>query len=76
MNLAAVRQATIQHATYTAVMRFVLCDEEKRLFLAERFCFRGSVDDWIDIGGLPKSLPVQLKKFIKHLGKESIYELY
>ena len=28
-----------------AVMRFVLADPEKRLFLAERFCFRGSVED-------------------------------
>jgi hypothetical protein len=34
------------------------------------------VDDWIDIGGAAQELPVMLKKFIKHLGKESIYELY
>jgi hypothetical protein len=73
---AAIKESVIQNATYMAVMRFVLCDEEQRLFLAERFCFRGSVEDWIDIGGCPQKLPVVLKKFIKHLGKESIYELY
>jgi hypothetical protein len=58
-----------------AVLRFVLADPEKRLFLAERFCFRGSVDDWIDIGRPAQKLPVVLKRFIKHLGKESIYEV-
>ena len=73
---ATIRQSAIQRATYTAVMRFVLEDPEKRLFLAERFCFRGSVDDWIDIGGPPQKLPMVLKKFIPHLGKESIFELY
>ena len=76
ISKAEIKQAAIQNASYMAVMRFVLADPEKRLFLAERFCFRGSVDDWIDIGGPVQKLSVVLKKFIKHLGKESIYELY
>ena len=76
VSKATIRQSAIQSASYMAVMRFVLADPEKRLFLAERFCFRGSVDDWIDIGGFPQKLPVALKKFIQHLGNESIYELY
>jgi hypothetical protein len=66
----------IQSANYMTVMRFVLTEPEERLFLAERFCFRGSVEDWIDIGGPAQKLSVMLKKFIKHLGKESIFELY
>jgi hypothetical protein len=76
INKATIKEATIQNATYMAVMRFVLADPEKRLFLTERFCFRGSVDDWIDIAGPAQKLSVVLKKFIKHLGKESIFELY
>jgi hypothetical protein len=40
-----------------------------------RYCFRGSVEDWISIGS-----PDQLKKlaatFLKHLGKDFFYELY
>jgi hypothetical protein len=76
ISKATIKQSVIQNATYMAVMRFVLADPEKRLFLAERFCFRGSVEDWIDIGGPAQKLPVLLKKFIKHLGKESIFELY
>jgi hypothetical protein len=76
ISKAEIKQAAIQNASCMAVMRFVLADPEKRLFLAERFCFRGSVEDWIDIGGPAQKLSVVLKKFIKHLGKESIFELY
>ena len=76
ISKTTVKESVIQNATYMAVMRFVLADPEKRLFVAERFCFRGSVNDWIDIGGPAQKLSVVLKKFIKHLGKESIFELY
>jgi hypothetical protein len=76
ISKATLKQSAIRSASYMAVMRFVLADREKRLFSAERFCFRGSVDDWIDIGGPAQQLPVLLKKFIKHLGQESIFELY
>jgi hypothetical protein len=76
ISKAKIKQTVIQSANYMAVMRFVLADPDKRLFLAERFCFRGSVEDWIDIGGPAQKLAVVLKKFIKHLGKESIFELY
>jgi len=76
INKAAIKQSVIQNATYLAVMRFVLADPGRRLFLAERFCFRGSVDDWIEIGGPAQKLSVVIEKYIKHLGKESIFELY
>ena len=36
---------------YTEMMRFCLVDQERRTFTAERFCFRGSIDDWIHLGG-------------------------
>jgi hypothetical protein len=74
-NKKDLKQYAIQNADYMAMMRFVLADREKRLFVAERFCFRGSVDDWIDIGGGLGKLPGLLKKFVHHLGQESFYEL-
>jgi len=61
-------------ASYTAVLRFVLTDKQARLFATERYCFRGSVDAWISIAK-PCELPFQIKKYIKHLGRESMYEL-
>jgi len=62
-------------AHYQAVMRFVLVDGERRLFAAERFCFRGSVEDWISIG-TPDSIEKLAAKYLKHLGRDSLYELY
>lgn len=62
-------------ANYMAYLRFTLVDKKGRAFITERFCFRGSIDDWIHIGG-PGSLASQVSKFAKHLGQESFYELF
>ena len=62
-------------ASYMPVMRFVLQDPISRHFAPERYCFRGSVDDWFSIGE-PGALPSLLRKFLKHLGKETIFELF
>jgi len=59
--------------TYSAEMRFVLADDEKRLFVLERYCYLGSIDGWIDVAELAV-LP-KLVKYLKHLGKESFFEL-
>lgn len=64
-----------QSASYAPIMRFTLQNEDRRTFVTERFCFRGSVDDWIFISG-PDLLEVVAKKFIPHLGQESFYELH
>lgn len=64
-----------RHAGYMAVLRFTLVDPETRQYVTERYCFRGSVDDWIHIGG-PGPLAAQCRKFIRHLGRESFYDLF
>jgi hypothetical protein len=65
----------LRNAHYVPVMRFVLQDEAERAFPPERYCFRGSVEDWISIGE-PDQLGKLAPKFLKHLGRDSIYELY
>lgn len=60
---------------YSPMMRFVLTDNEKRKFVAERYCFLGSVEDWIYIGG-PDKIENLTKKYLKHLGKDSFSELF
>jgi hypothetical protein len=62
-------------ASYMAMLRFSLVDKKTRAFVTERFCFRGSVDDWIHVGG-PGTLADQVRQFVRHLGQESFYELY
>ena len=63
--------AADQH--YTAMMRFRLADKERRTFTAERFCFRGSIDNWIYLGG-PDSLKKLTTKYIKLLGTEKFFD--
>ena len=71
-----LQQSARSSAYFMAVFRFILVDRSERLFVAERFCFRGSVEDWIGIGCAAGKLPALLKKYLKHLGEESMYDLY
>ena len=59
------------------VMRFTLVDEEARTFRVQRWCFRGSIDRWIDLylAGSEGNLKDLVKKFCPHIGKESFFEL-
>ena len=59
---------------YSPMLQFLLEDEQRRLFTAQRYCFRGSVDDWIDIGYGP--LTTLVKHYVQHLGQESYFELF
>jgi len=56
---------------YSPMLQFLLEDEQRRLFTAQRYCFIGSIDDWLDIGHGP--LPTLVKRYVKHLGKESYF---
>ena len=58
----------------TTMLQFVLEDAQRRLFTAQRYCFRGTIDDWIDIGHGP--LTTLVKTYVQHLGKESYFELF
>src|SRR5215831_6706410 len=39
-----------QAVHYFPMMQFLLQDDKRRTFTAQRYCFIGSIDDWIDIG--------------------------
>jgi hypothetical protein len=74
-DAAATRELRERFATYQAVMRFVLMDPEQRLFAPQRYCFRGQVDDWISVGP-PEPIKKLAAKYVKHLGRDSFFELY
>ena len=62
---------------YQKVLRFTLINTEDRTFKAQRWCFRGSIDDWIDLwmsGGLG-SLSELVDRYCRHVGRESFFEL-
>ncbi len=62
---------------YMKVMRFTLVDEKRRTFRVQRWCFRGSIDRWIDLyeSRSEGKLSDLLKRFCPHIGKESFFEL-
>ena len=57
-----------QSAHYSPVMKFELIDENKRLFVTQRFCYRGSIDDWIYIGSSGE-LKLLVSRYVKHIDK-------
>ncbi len=59
---------------YTAKLRFRLVDHERRTFIAERFCFRGAIDDWIELAG-PCALDTLVTNYVKFLGTDQFYDL-
>ncbi len=60
--------------TYSPMLRFSLESEDQREFLVQRYCFLGSIDDWIYLES-SSSLKDMVKKYCKHLGKESFFDL-
>jgi hypothetical protein len=69
-----VREFFARSVQYSPILQFVLDDEKRRTFTAQRYCFMGAIDDWIDIGH--GSLPTLVKRYVTHLGQESYFELF
>ena len=65
---------TVRNVNYSPMMRLTLEDAAKRLFTIERWCFRIFADGWITLDG-NEPLDVLTRKYFKHLGKESFYDL-
>lgn len=59
---------------YQELMRFILTDKETREFQAQRYCFKGSIDDWIELD-TSTDLRHLAEKCCFHLGKDSFYDL-
>ena len=59
---------------YEHTFRFQLYDAKWRVFQTQRYCYRGSVDAWIDIGS-PGFLEDLAETYLKHIGMESYYDL-
>jgi hypothetical protein len=60
---------------FSPMLVFQLVDVTRRTFQTQRYCFLGSVDDWIEIGK-PGKLSTLVKRYVKHLGQDSYVELW
>ena len=63
------------YSQFTPILRFILHNEQERIFGIKRMCYLGSVDDWIDIG-YTGSLSELAKQIIPLLGSEEYFGLY
>jgi hypothetical protein len=75
-GLAERLQAVEEHyARYTPVLRFILLDPTQRRFGAQRMCYLGSIDGWLELGQtgpVAKLAPA----LIPTLGTDQFYELW
>ncbi len=65
----------LAHAQFSPVMRFTLTGERRRRFRAERMCYLGSIDDWIDIG-FNRPIGELVRELIPALGSDEFFELF
>lgn len=69
-----VQEQQNKTARFSPVMRFILVDREKRKFTAERWCYLGGNDDWINIRGSGE-LEYLASELIPQLGTDDFYDL-
>jgi len=69
---ARLQEALRREMRFFPVLRFRLADADKRLFLAERMTYIGD-GGWWPLQTLP--LAKAVKRYVRHLGKDSFFEL-
>jgi len=75
--LEDLRELEERHAQYTPVMRFTLLDPKQRQFGAKRWCYRGSIDGWLELMATRPGPVAELAcKLIPTLGTDDFFELW
>jgi hypothetical protein len=74
VNTRRLRTILERSQSFSPMMRFVLLDEKTREYAPQRWCFSSGIDDWVYIGG-SGPLPELARRFCRHLGRESLFEL-
>lgn len=59
---------------YSPVFRFRLIDPQKRIFMAERMCYRSSLEGWLSLH-TAGSLSSLTNRYLRHLGEDSFFEI-
>jgi hypothetical protein len=74
-RIEALRADMDRRAQFTPVLRFVLADAEQRTFHTERWCYLGSIDDWIYVG---PTGPVDrlAREWVPRLGTDAFFQVY
>mgnify|MGYP001053536381 CR=1 FL=1 len=70
---ADLRALLERSAQFTLVLRFILEDDETRVYRAERWCYLGSIDDWIFVTTGP--VEQLARRMIPTLGTDAFFDL-
>ena len=70
-----LRPTMERRAQFTPVLRFILADAERRTFRVERWCYLGSIDDWIDVRSMG-TVDRLARQLIPKLGTDQFFELF
>jgi hypothetical protein len=70
---ADLRTVLEDRAQYAPVLRFILQEEEARVFRAERWHYSGSIDDWIFVA--TGAIEQLARRMIPALGTDAFFEL-
>jgi hypothetical protein len=70
-----LREEQERSAQFTPVLRFILADAERRTFRVERWCYLGSIDDWIDVGPMG-AVDELARQLMPRLGSDRFFEVY
>jgi hypothetical protein len=70
-----VKDFMLETSHFTKTMRFQLVNAKERLFDVERWCYRGSIDDWIFLDG-PEPLAELVAQYVPKLGTDDFFELF
>ncbi len=65
-----------RHAQFTPVLRFTLLDPQQRRFGSERWCYRSSIDGWLELHGRTGPAAELAKVLIPTLGTDEFFELW
>jgi hypothetical protein len=69
-----IRAERERYTQFTPVLRFILQDEETRVYRAQRWCYLGSIDDWLFITTGP--VEQLARRMIPTLGTDEFFELF
>jgi hypothetical protein len=65
-----------RHAQYAPVLRFTLLDPTQRRFGAKRMCYRGSINNWLELMQTgPAPVAELARELIPTLGTDQFFEL-
>jgi hypothetical protein len=70
-----LRSAIETRGNFSPVLRFTLSDAERRRFVVNRWCFKGRIDDWIEVG-LEGPLARIVAPAVARLGTDDFFEFF